>query len=516
MLRTLARRGGRYALGLLLASTLACGEGAVTCPPLVVSSDNECKTTEDCVDAGFSTLRCVNQVCALPCDSDVQCRLAPRDECPNDGAPPKAVCQDRVCQLACTEDSCGGGEQCHQGRCVVAFEDFEKRPDETVSSFERFGWNALPTELRNRRNRVVFTSTRAINCSLGDDDCPGVAASGTQFAVLGTEPTSEKGRPTTGPTCRPCACCLECTVNPYPSDPTIADRCPVGDLPAPLMCMAPAATCATVCDACAQCPDATDRSPAGLASCEAVAAAKTCPACPACDALSCRDCRNTTCGSACADLDSEACRMCEAASCPACSDCRACDVCGEATNCERVDPSAARCRAKRLECDALGNDGCYTTATRYDRSELTPGEQALVSPEVDLSGRAGEVVISFAYVPFGVGETYFESKQGIPAGMWQNRPQEVVVELCGERCEEASSWQAGTLRGSGEAVSIPSQGRRNNGLSLGKQSEVDWRSGRLEVLVPEALRTATFRYRFLPRLGRESAVGIDDIRLEVR
>lgn len=520
----MSRRPVRAHLGTALWVSLtlfgsACEEEE-TCPPLVVRSSTECQTTQDCVDEGFSTLRCVNGVCALPCTSDEQCRLGATDECVEmAGGLPAAVCERQICQTACPDRPCPSGLTCHLGRCVIAAEDFELQSGETVASFERLGWNAIPAgpdRLLNPTLRIVERGRPG--CFVGDDDCAGMPASGERFAVIGTQPTSEKGSATFGPTCRPCACCLECIVSPYPADPDILSRCPLSSfVPAPLMCPAMAPSCAAVCQACDQCANApSTRETLNLVPCEASAAGRICPACPRCDGAACRTCREEVCSSACSeDIEAQACRDCENVQCPTCADCRSCDVCGEAVNCEITDPNAAACRQRRQECDQLGNDGCYPTPIRYERSELLPLEQALVSPEYDLSSRAGGLVLVFSYVPFQVGEDYFESQQFVPASMWMRRTQEVRVELCAGDCTMPASWRPAMVP-NGETASFPPLGRRDNGLSLGRQSLVDWRSGQVEVNVPQEFRTSTFRFRFLPRLASEAIVAIDDIRLEVR
>lgn len=504
---------------VLLLFGLACEEDAA-CPPLVVQSDKACETTADCVEEGFTNLQCVNSICALGCVSDIDCVLSASPECQvEQGLPPPTVCERQLCQLACPAAPCVAGESCIDGRCVVAAEDFEGT-GQSVITLDGLGWNQLASPevvpLSNPNVRVVAAGEAG--CVLGDDDCAGVAASGARFVVLGTQATTEKGTARLAPTCRPCACCLECQLEPgdYGVAGDIYQQCPFSSaVPAPLTCPSsiPAA-CAQVCADCDQCEAApAQRGTANLVSCEATAAAKTCSSCAGCDGEACRSCRDGVCQQACSGgLGTASCTQCEAMQCPTCTECRTCEVCDEARSCELVDPSAAECRARRLACDGLGLDGCYPTPIRYDRSQLSELEQALVSPAVDLSGRGGRLILSFAYVPFGVAERYFESRQGVPASMWRQRDQELVVELCGANCAQDASWQEG-LRPDGERASVPPLERRNNGLSLGKQSEVDWRSGRVEVMIPNALRTSTFRYRFLPRLDAQAVVGVDNIRI---
>jgi hypothetical protein len=138
-----------------------------------------------------------------------------------------------------------------------------------------------------------------------------------------------------------------------------------------------------------------------------------------------------------------------------------------------------------------------------------------VSPEIDLAGQSGQLVVSFAYVPFGVGRTYVERQEGVPPDMWPEVAQEVVVELCGGGCEAEDAWREGQSNLGGRAA-FPPEDRRDEGLSLGGQSILDWRTGRVEVAIPAELRTATFRFRFRPRLAPSARVGIDDVRVRRR
>lgn len=504
--RAVARAG---LLGAVLMAGAGCGEEEGGCPPLVVRSDEACETTADCVEAGFSTLQCVNGRCGIACASDSDCALEASPACiASQGPPPDAVCVDLVCRAKCGEQSCADGEQCAGGRCVLGAEGFEARPDEPVSSLERFGWNQLEgAELKNPT--VVLASTGISGCNLGDPNCAGVAAEGERYVLIGTQGTSEKGTASLEPTCRPCACCLECQAHPelYADG---SEGCPLGrEIPAPLMCVDDA-VCASVCTACDGCLASELETGPNLVACEARAAQRTCPACPRCEADACRSCRETSCGEVCEALSSTACVECEMANCGACVDCRACDVCGQAASCARIDPNAADCRNDRRRCDALGDDGCFPTPVGYARSELSEAEQALTSPPLGLAPGAADVVLAFTYVPFRVGRTYFESRQGVPASMWQRRTQEVLVQLCSSGCEAPDAW-VDAEAWSGGAASLPDEGGRENGVSVGKQSEVDWRRGRMQVRIPSALRGPQLRVRFLPRLGAEARVGLDDL-----
>ncbi len=488
---------------------VACGADGSECPPVALEVDAACETTRDCAEEGATNLRCVQGLCRLPCADDRDCNVEAPPDC--ERAPP-AVCKDRVCRPACPAAPCGPNEVCQGGRCLLGAEDFEPRDASNPGTLASYGWNQLPAELDNPTRRLATTGQPG--CVPGDERCAGVAASGQWFALLGTQATTEKGSATLRPTCRACACCLECLVSPYADD---GAGCPRREFsPAPLVCPAdPPPTCASHCAACEACPAAAEPPGPGLAPCEVVAAARGCSACLSCEGGRCASCRSEMCAEPCMDRDAPGCRACERERCPICEPCRLCSTCDAARGCEAVDPGAAECRAQRAACDHLGAEGCYPTVARYDRSELSPAEQSLVSPAYDLSGVVGEVVLSFTHVPFGVGRGFFESRQGVPAAEWTRRDEEVVVELCGGGCEDAAAWRPAE-RLSGGPASIPGQGGRGLGLSLGRQSAVDWRTGRFEVRVPDDVRTEGFRFRFLPRLSSDARVGIDDIRWERR
>lgn len=499
-----------------------CGEDDA-CRAVAVSSDQSCETTRDCIDEGFARFSCINGTCRLPCLSDADCAPPEAESgCAIDPGFQAAVCENQVCTVGCPLRECGAGQEvCADGRCAYFFEGFEAE-DDTAPSFTSLGFNDLGRELDNNRSAILFSGFEG--CEPGPN-CSGPAASGQRFAVLATLPAPEKGTPETAPTCRACACCLGCRLDPPSQTLGILDCPRERSVPPRLYCGPPVScdqmpderiprACEGVCAACEQCSDhPDDRAGRLLTSCEATAAAKGCPACLACDdnQASCNACRQTSCASACSDLSSDACAQCEADNgCP-CQDCRDCNVCADAENCAAAGGSAEDCLALEAACDAQGVDGCFDVPIRYPRVDLTDGEQALESPPVDLAGASGDVVLEFSYVPFNVGRTYTRSEQGVSSCEWdQGVPQEVLVQFCASDCTEPSSWA------DAEGGRLPPPDQRGNNLRLAEQSGVDWRAGRTVISIPPSFRTSTFRFRFLPRLSESARFGVDDVRVRTR
>ena len=204
------------------------------------------------------------------------------------------------------------------------------------------------------------------------------------------------------------------------------------------------------------------------------------------------------------------CSTCVQQNCLGNQDCVDCRICSEAADCELAMEGTAECAMKRASCDLLGAEGCYPTPANYPRAQLTDEEQALTSREIDLTTTGANVVIELDYVPFDVGLTYKVGQQGVDPSQWAEAPQEVVVQLCASDCTNPASWTDATLV-DGSPASFPPAQRRNNGLTIGNQSGIDWQIGRLRVVVPVEMRTATFRYRLLPRLDDDASIGVDDI-----
>jgi hypothetical protein len=511
--------GARGVIAAILVASSSC-KGKEECPPLIVVSEEDCDTTEDCNDRGFNTLSCIGGICRRPCLRDRDCVLPepptdPSDVCFGKVEPQKpAICEDQLCADACTDDSsCGSGQRCNAGRCGYYAESFEPRSPGAPVALATLGFNQLGTELPNARTAIAFEGVRG--CNLGDELCAGFAGDGLYFVILETVPTPEKGTPDVDLTCRPCACCLECILDPPQFDARIP-TCPV-DTTVPIALACPGSipsVCQDVCTDCQACPGSSRTLGERLLTCEQDAARKTCSTCPQCDATACESCRTSSCP-ACTNVDSDACKTCEASSCSACTSCRACNVCSRASSCLLTDPGSAECRANVADCDAQGNDGCYPTPIHYPRAQLTDLEQSLVSPAIDLSGASGAVTLTFDSVAFNVGERYRPGIQGTPAAQWPEVDQEVVVQFCGGGCETPASWIDGAIP-SGARAAFPPATQRSNGLSLGRQSTVDWGAGRIEVVIPDSVRTSQFRFRFLPKLDGDIRVGVDGIAIRSR
>jgi hypothetical protein len=509
------RAWGAGLVWILAAGGLG-GCGSDECAEVRVTSDVQCETTQDCGDEGLVNLSCVNGTCQRTCLVDADCTAgdAVEEGCPVDERFDSAYCEDRLCRVGCPDRACGAGQSvCAAGRCAYYAEGFEG-DGSAPPSLAGLGWNGLG-ELDNPTQEI------GLDCegtACGAAEPRGAAAEGDRFAILGTEPTPEKGTALTAPTCRACACCVDCRLDPPSFALSVLD-CPRNStVPSRLLCAEPVvcgepppseavpAECTAVCDACEDCVEASavPNDPL-LSSCEADAAARSCASCLACDEDGCRSCREASCAEACADELSQACEACEQASACPCADCRDCNACSDAEAC--VASGGAGCERFRQRCDGLGADGCFQTPVRYPRAELTDAEQALTSPPVDLTAASAmvDVVVEFDFVPFSVGDVYQRSIQGVSACEWPTEPQAVVVQLCGGGCDASDAWV--------DAEMLPRDPSRNNGLRLGGQSGVDWRSGRVQVPVPAELRTSEFRFRLLPRLSEFARVGIDRVRV---
>lgn len=486
-----------------------------------LTTDVACATSQDCIDDGLEGLTCLDGRCQRVCEVDADCDLGIRPMAGEEGDVcellpgdiPVGYCEARVCRVGCPDQPCAAGETCDAGRCVLFAESFEPDTPDDVADLGQFGWNGLDKELPNRRTAIVFEGIRG--CTLGDVTCAGVAADGQRFLSLQRQPTQAKGTAETDFTCRPCACCLACLFEPDGPSEVNLSSCP-DERPSPLTCPAQSpARCNAVCEQCNACPDA-DQSRIGerLASCEQPPAAKDCANCITCraDTAACTTAQCPTCAQ---EPGGDACVQCVNANClgsQACTDCR---VCEEARDCVLTDPGSAECLQAVTRCSELGADGCFDAAVGYRRAQLTDDEQALVSPEIDLSRVEGPVILQFDHVPFDVGESYRPGIQGTDPGQWPVAPQQVRVELCGGACEAPASWVLGALDTGGEAR-VPAASRRNNGLLLGSQTALDWRAGEVRVQVPDALKTAGFRFRFVPDIDEDARLGIDRILLRRR
>ena len=500
------------ALALVAVWALGCSEdSSAGCARKVVTSAQGCQISADCAAAGLD-LSCVDGTCRLTCRSDADCDLIanadPTDdpECRADPATtPAAICQAGICEIGCPDQPCSEGEMCFDGRCVLYAEGFEVPEGAQGVDLRLLGFNDPPLALPNGRTKILWSGPSGCVPAV-DFNCSGPAGQGERFVVVESEPTPPKGTPVTGTTCRACACCLECLANP-PSNPVSLASCPATpNIPTPIACFENEPSCAAVCTACDACPDAQRTTVATnplLIDCEKTAASRRCSLCDACDSFLAA-CQVAECPECATAPSSEACRTCTETVClsnPRCTDCL---TCANAQNCSRNDPGSAECNAFNDACDDQGEEGCFDVPIDYLRGQLTDEEQALTSPPVDLSGVTGDVVLQLDYVAFDVGASYFPGIQGTPPEDWVEAPQAVRLQFCGAASCGPAAW-------SDAALTLPADSQRANGRLLGDQTLVDWRANRVTVNVPVDVRTATFRYRFLPALADGARVGIDSI-----
>lgn len=509
-------------LWMLVLASVAAGMGCSEeeeggCARQVVTSAESCRISSDCASAGLD-LSCVNGVCRLPCRTDAECDLvanvSPTDdpECAASAATtPAAVCEAGLCEVGCPDEPCGERETCFEGRCVVYAEGFEIPEGDRGVDLVSLGFNDPPKELPNNLTKILFAGLEGCTPQV-DSNCAGPAGQGVRFVILETQPTPPKGQAVTDLTCRACACCLECLAEP-PPNPISLNSCPrTPDIPTPISCPIRHPSCDALCAECELCPPA-DRpgvlnNPLLLA-CEETAASRRCERCDACDAFL-ETCRQDECPVCAGAPASEACRDCVDENCVEDPRCQDCLVCADAQRCARNDPGSAQCNQLNSACIGQGASGCFNVPTDYLRAQLRDDEQALTSPVIDLSAVDGNVVMQFDYLAFDVGVTYFPGVQGQPPDQWPEVPQNVRVQFCAGACDQEAEWTDAMLV-SGGIAALPFDGQRNNGRLLGDQTVIDWRVGRVTMVVPPGFRTATFRYRLLPALADGALMAVDNI-----
>ena len=496
--------------------------------------DNECATTADCFDKGLFG-SCLDGACTKLCERDVECQGAQLmcesgdTACEAENAALERstfICEGLRCVAGCPDVACGAGETCRDGRCSFYFQGFEAEKSGDRVTLESIGFNRIARELRNNRAKVVWTGVEGCGPETERDLCAGPAADGEYFLALERAPTADRGTLTFGTTCRPCACCRECR-DPT-ARPTLTSSisvCPGVTYPLVDMCEEAVPTaCQAVCNACASCVDELASTVFGqLTMCELPAANKACTAC-------------NTHNQCLRDREAEG-RACPGApgAYPACAtpptNRQECDTCLVA-ECDMFKGSCFQCRdafdvrAARPDepevwmpmiaaCEGQGDDGCYRVPKSEMRSGLTDDEQSIESPEIDLSGATGRLVLQFEYTPFDVGKTYTRTIQNQPSSTWPIDPQEVAVQFCPTTCEVSASWVDGAFLDDSPAK-FPDESQRRNGLQFSLQNAADWTVNLREVEIPAALRTSTFRFRFVPRLDTNVRVGIDRVQIRRR
>ena len=87
----------------------------------------------------------------------------------------------------------------------------------------------------------------------------------------------------------------------------------------------------------------------------------------------------------------------------------------------------------------------------------------------------------------------------------------MTVQFCAKECEVSESWKdAEKPKAPGVAV-FPDPSQKGNNLLFGEQNRSDWTMNTMVVPIPSEMKTATFRLRFVPTLGQDVRVAIDDI-----
>lgn len=531
-------------LGLLL------GLGLTACPG---EDEGPCRTNADCALAPANlcdqtlALSCVSGECVELCETDADCREDPlestdRRECGGVNPNRFRVCADRRCAAGCVPPgmngeglACGAGETCAaDGRCALFAESFEPPAGETSISLPVLRevcrtegtdpsscskWDDLPRAKRNTASRVSFAGLP--NCNreaIGAEDvCAGPAAQGSFFLRLQRVPIASRSA-LFDFTCAACKCCSDCLDGTLrlDSEPT----CLGVSIPEiPRMCVNPSEpACASVCADCSQCPAVppgedqrpTTEEETGLNQCQVVAAARICPAW----------------------LDSESCRLAARAAacqsvCPNPEETPApCDQClrSECADEERTYRACELAQTERLACpgctdiwgplqdlcDTQGPMACVQGPVLVNRGNLKESEQAVVSPILNLQGVTGDLRLTFQYIPFKVGPSFYLYSSNDPEDLLDPTnaegvyPQEVRVQFCGGGCESESNWVA-----SGRL--LPTVAERNNGLQPGLHAAGDWAVYGFDVSIPDALRTSGFRFRFLPRLADDAVLGVDNV-----
>jgi hypothetical protein len=498
---SVARALGVIALTLAAIQT-SCGK-----------SNETCDTTQDCIRRGDTGASCINGRCAFPCVEDTDCvGLSTGNALTNPDLPQRAtqglVCEAGQCVSGCAAnvapEVCAAGEKCLSGRCAAYAESFEAARLGAPVLLASRGFGALCfggeadgacVDLENKATRVMWRGENDCSTAGREELCAGVAADGVYFVSLERQTTPERPTRAQGDGCLPCRCCLACTDPSYRRSGETS--CGGATFPDVNSCQAtPPAACAAVCEACAACPAL----PAvevgiGLSSCEARVASYTCAPCAA--------------ERACLERSNGIPMACVAET-------NACQVCERARQLQEQSPDDPPLwAADKAACDAQGNAGCYKVPVALQRNALTDDEQALTSPAIDLSAATASLVLELQYVPFDVGDTWRPVLQGQPRETWPSEPQRVRVQLCGADCARPASWvDAAGLDGA--PIALPTDEERRNRLQFQLQSPGDWRSGRLVVAIPDALRTSTFHYRLVPRLADGVRVGVDAIRIRRR
>jgi hypothetical protein len=472
-------------------------------------SKEGCSTNQDCVEQGLELASCVNRACVRACEKDLDCRDPQTPDLDNG-----QICQAFVCAPGCAAggELCQTGESCVGGRCLLFLESFEpahcpNAQDGDVLQLACLGFGTIASfdgtpRKPNKSATIVWTGPS--DCTPADppDRCAGPAADGRYYLALEREKVPPTRSLEFDDSCSACRCCLECI---DPSQRAGATTCLGVTFPNLNACMAtPPAECQGVCGDCNGCMARQgDGFGEGLNACEAIAAARTCAACETYEA--CQR-ANPNMPQACAA---------ERPACWACRDART-----------ETDPD--RRREAEMACQTQGPNGCDSVPIAAPRSVLSDDEQAIESPPIDLSAATGPLVLELSYIPFNVQRCYKQVVQDADPRTWPTLRQEVTLQLCAGSCEQSASWVDATIvpgappigrlecaqgQGGGDAdlARFPREDELGNSLQFQEQVTSDWRIGLLQATIPDSMRSATFRFRLVPRLDEDTRVGIDRI-----
>ncbi|MCC7381246.1 MAG: hypothetical protein IT384_05415 [Deltaproteobacteria bacterium] len=464
------------------------------CMPACSGTTGECQTTQDCADKG-TQLVCVNTACVQRCERDLDCR-DPDAPTEDNGL----VCENRQCIAGCPTTSCGGGETCAAGRCVFYQQSFEAAAGQMIERVDlaELGFNRIAKydgadRVTNRATVVAYQGASGCDPRFGDPArCGGFGADGSHYLMVSRQPIPAVSKDAS---CGACRCCLECRdAGLRPGGDSLCADFGVA-VPSVAMCFSePPDECKPICSECDACP-ARPEGTFGqlLGSCELQASAHLCLPCADYQAR----CGDRTDGT-CAGLR-DACFAC------------------------RQDPNGTACGNQ-------GRQGCYEVPLHSPRSNMTEDDQAIDSPAISLAGATGDVVLDLSYLPFDMPRCWKRVSLDQPADQWPLEAEVLSIQLCAGSCEQGASWVDAELApehqatarkacGTGSPIAasravLPREEELENGLGFGQQSGADWTP--LRVVIPEAMRTDSFRFRLHPRLGDNARIGIDRIMIRRR
>lgn len=514
--------GFRLLVGCVLFTSLTA------CP----SDPRECYTTQDCFDQERTLTACVNGQCLRQCVQDEDCQYlssacADEDQSCKDQVKKlqseQSICENFLCVSACPDLACAANEQCVQGRCTFFYESFEADKSGDVVNLQSLGWNAIDWPLANPHLRVAWSGGAVCVDGSDRDRCAGSASDGEYFALIQRNQSTARAERKLGTTCRDCACCLACR-DPF-SRTSTTSVCPGLVYPQINECSETIhPQCQTVCDSCSACPDEAEGvvTASNLNACELQTAAHACEACLVYNqCLKVKEDENRPCpGDAvsypeCAGEDMSAwtqadCTRCLVKECASLED--DCHNCRQAATLKAAHPDEPeRWRDIEARCIARGALACLESPKSTTRSDLSDDEQALASPEIDLSQVKGDTVLQFDFVAFDLQNSFIRVIQGSEESTWPTEQQQVRVQICKSDCNQSASWSDAKFASSASLATIPASIERMNGLLYTQQVPTDWKLSTRSVRIPKEMTSKTFRFRFVPYLERDALLAVDNI-----